>query len=89
MAKQKFITRTMKSTRVSILCVDTQTAETFNKIVLLSGTFKNEDEILKQAKKTIETGSIKAVDVAASQIEQGLYRMPEDVFLANAEKVEK
>lgn len=89
MAKQKYLTRTMKSTRASILCMDIETAEPMNKIVVLAGTFKNDNDILKNAKKIIENSRVKCVAVANAQTETALYRMTEDFFLANAEKVEK
>ena len=87
MAKQKYLTRTIKSTRASILCMDIETAEPMNKIVVLAGTFKNENDILKSAKKLIENDRIKCVAVANSQTETALYRMSEAFFLNNAEKV--
>lgn len=89
MAKQKFLTRTMKSTRASILCMDIETAEPMNETIVLAGTFKNENELLKTAKKHLENNRVKCVAVAASQVETALYKMSEDFFLANAEKVEK
>ena len=89
MAKQKYLTRTMKSTRASILCMDIETAEPMSKIVVLGGTFKNTADILKRAKKQIENDRVKAVAVADYQTESALYKMSEDFFLANAEKVEK
>lgn len=89
MAKTKYLTRTMKSTRASILCMDIETAEPLNKTVVLAGTFKTEAQILKEAKKLIEDDRIKAVSVSAVQTESGVYRMPEATFLSLAEKVEK
>lgn len=89
MAKQKFITRTLKTTRASILCMDTEMAEPLNKTVVLSGTFKNDEDILKQARKEIDKGAIKAVAVVTVNVEENIYRMPETYFIQNAEIVTK
>ena len=87
MAKQKYLTRTMKSTRASILCMDIETAEPMNETGVLAGKYNTDHDILKQAKKQIENDRVKCVAVANSQTETALYRMSEDFFLANAEKV--
>lgn len=79
----------MKCTRASILCLDTEVAEPLNETVVLAGTFKDENAILKAARPLIERGSVKAVSVAASQVEENLYRMTETYFIEHAEKIEK
>lgn len=89
MARKSYVTRTMKSTRASILCMDVELAEPVKNIVILAGKYKDADSILKSAKKLIETDRIKAVAVDTWQNEEALYRLSEDTFLAIAEKVEK
>lgn len=87
MAKRKFITRTIKSTKASILCMDVETAEPLNKIVVLGGTFKDEKSILKEARKQIETETVKCVSVVDVASETALYKMDEQKFIENAEKI--
>lgn len=64
-------------------------AEPLNRTVVLSGTFKNDEEILKEARKEIDKGAIKAVAVAAVNVEENTYRMSESYFIQNAEIVTK
>ena len=88
MARKAMVTRTITSTRATILCLNTESAEPFNETVLLSGTFKDNKSILKSAKPLIETSdaisAVKVVDVAT---EEKLYGMTEQDFLAHAHEL--
>ena len=88
MARKLYVTRTMKSTKASILCMDIEAAEPMNVTVVLPTIYKDAKAILKAAKPIVETDLVKAVAVVDWQTEYGMYRMPMETFLANAEKVE-
>lgn len=83
-----YVTRTMKSTRASILCMDIEMAEPLNVTVVLPKVFTDKKAILKAARPLVETEQIKAVSVADYEAEYAMYRMPIETFLATAEKVD-
>ena len=48
MAKERFITRTIKTTEVIVLGMDTVTCEPFNEAVTLAGTYDNTEKAQKK-----------------------------------------
>ena len=88
MARKIYVTRTMKSTRASILCMDIEQAEPMNVEVVLPTILKDEKDILKRARAVIDTDSVKAVAVVAFEPEYAMYKMPIETFLAHAEKTD-
>lgn len=85
MARERMVTRTIEATAVTVLCIDTETAEPCNRTVEISGA-KDEKAMLKSAKKLIETDIFKVVKVVNSETIKALYKMPEAQFIANATK---
>lgn len=81
MARERMITRTVVATEVNALCLDIETAEPFNKTVILSGTFKDKQAIEKVAKKAIDTDLEKCVAVVEYTEKETLYGMPEQQFI--------
>lgn len=88
MARKLYVSRTLKSTRASVLCMDIEEAEPMNIEVVLPMIYKDGKALLKAAKKCVENDRIKAVAIANFQTEYAMYRMPIETFLANAERVE-
>lgn len=88
MARERMVTRTIEAKVVTVLCIDTETAEPENRKVEISGNFKDEKSILKAIKKLIETEDFKVVKVVTTETIKALYKMPETEFIANATKVE-
>ena len=84
MARAPMVTRTIKTTNVTLMCVDTETAEVFNKDIVLPRTFDDDNAILKAAKKQHENDTTKVVAVVHSTTEETLYGMSEADFIANA-----
>lgn len=84
MAKQRMITRTALTTKATVLCLNTETAEPFNETVLLSGTYKDAKNILKDAKKLLDNDTISVCKVVNIEVEEKLYGMPEVEFLQYA-----
>lgn len=83
-SKPAMVTRTIESTKATILCLNVETGTPENKEVVLSGTFKDNEAILKSAKKVIETETLKAVHVNSATVETALYGMSEQEFIAVA-----
>lgn len=88
MARKLYVSRTLKSTRASILCMDIEQAEPMNISVVLPAIYKDAKAILKAARPVIETETVKAVSVADWQTEYAMYRMPVEKFIEVAERVE-
>lgn len=87
--RKPVVTRTLKSTEVNVLCLDIETAEPFNRTIILPRTYKNDEAMLKVAKAEIDTDKVKAVAIAASKVKLCKYGMSEAAFIANAEFTEE
>lgn len=81
MARERMVSRTVVATEVTALCLNIETAEPFNKTVILSGTFKDKQAIEKAAKKVIDTDLEKCVTVVEYTEKETLYGMPEQLFI--------
>lgn len=83
------VTRTIKSTKVTALCLDTQTAEPSNATFTVGGTFpddpKGNDRLLKKLKSAHETDTFKIVSIVDKQVEENLYGMTEEEFINGAQ----
>ena len=84
MAKKPVITRTIQTTEATVLCMDVQQGEPFNKDVTLPRTYKDNTAMLKAAAAIIDTDEVKAVHVVRSEVKETLYGLPEADSLANA-----
>lgn len=84
MARIPHVTRTIKATHATLMCVDTETAEVFNKDVVLPRTYEGVNDMLKAAKKVAETGTCKVVTVVAHSVTETLYGMTEADFIKYA-----
>lgn len=87
MAREKKVTRTIEATEVTVLCLDTISAEPSNETVTIGGGFKDEKSMLKAVKRLIETDTFKVVSVVSTTVKKSLYKMSEAKFIANAEEV--
>lgn len=84
MARTPMVTRTMQTTKVSVLCLDIEQGEPFNEVVTLPRTYKSEKDMMKAVSKIIDTDTVKAVHIAASKVEETLYGMSEQEFISYA-----
>lgn len=89
MARIPKITRTIKTTEVTILCLDTQTAEPSNQTFTLPRTYKDTDDMLKKAKAMYETSNYKLVDVVNFAVIEEKYEMDEIDFISKGKKVDR
>ena len=94
MARIPMVTRTITATKVNALCINIDTAEPFNKTLILSGTYKDEKAMLKAATSVIENETIeglleandrvKVVHIVESEEIETLYGMTEQEFIQRA-----
>ena len=88
MARQPQITRTIQSTKAKLMCLNISTGTPETKEINLARTYKNEQSILKEAKKKLDTDEIKVVHVTEYETQHKRYGMSEQCFIENAEELE-
>lgn len=84
MARKPMVTRTIKSTKAIVLCMDVVAEEPCNITVLLPRTYKDDKDLMKAVKAEVDSVEIKAVHVVSTEIETNLYGMSEADFIKNA-----
>lgn len=90
MAKVPMVTRTIKTTRAIVLCLDIDSGEPCNRSFTLPREQKNEKQILKAIVPMLkDEPNIKAVHVVETVVNEQLYGMPETEFLAHAAPITK
>lgn len=85
MARARKVTRTISSTKVIVMCADTQTAKVENYEVTVAGTFTDEKKLMKAVTKLVETETLKPVAVVSTEVIETLYGMCEQKFIELAE----
>ena len=85
--KAKMVTRTVKAKEVTVLCLNTVTAEPFNDTVTIFGNYKTKDKLMKAVSARLDTDEVKAVKIVAVNDINTLYGMTEDTFIANAHPI--
>lgn len=90
MAKVPMVTRTIKTTRAIVLCLDIDSGEPCNRAFTLPREQKNEKQILKAITPMLkDEPNIKPVHVVETIINEQLYGMTETDFLAHAAPINK
>lgn len=84
MARPRLVTRTVKETHVTVLCLNTQTGEPYNEEITICGSFENDEKLLKHVAKKYNSEIHKAVHIVDKEVTNTLYGMPEDEFVKNA-----
>lgn len=85
MARVRKVTRTFSSTKVTVMCVDTESAKVNNYEVTIAGTYKDEKKLMKAVTKVVETETLKPVSVVSTEVIETLYGMDEQKFIEMAE----
>lgn len=88
MARKPMVTRTIQSTKVVVLCLDTEKCEPYNDVVELSRTYKDDKTLLKKVAEVIDNDTHKAVKIVSSEVIDGVYGMTENDFLKHAKKLD-
>lgn len=82
--RKPMVTRTIISTQVTALCVNPQTAETFEQEFILTGKVAGEDKALKRVSKEYSTDDCTIVAIRSLKEVNELYGMDEADFIAGA-----
>lgn len=77
----KMITRTFRTQSVYVMTMDTTNNATDVKSTTLPRVYTDNDKLLKEAKKRIDTDTVKAVYIVGSEIKEELRGVDEDKFL--------
>lgn len=85
MARARKVTRTISSTKVIVMCVDTETAIVNNYEVEIAGVYSDEKKLMKAVTKVVETETLKPVSVVSTEVINTLYGMDEQKFIEMAE----
>ena len=82
--RKPMVTRTIISTKVTALCVNPQTAETFEQDFTLSGKIEDRAKVLKKVSKEYNSDDCTIVAVRELSPIEALYGMDEADFIAGA-----
>lgn len=80
------ITRTVTTTKATVLCVNTVAEETVTQVVEVSRTYTDDSKLLKAVKETLDA-TIIPVKVISTETVETLYGMTEQKFIELAEKL--
>lgn len=82
--RKPMVTRTIISTSVTALCVNPQTAETFEQEFILTGKIADKDKALKISSKLYNTDDCRLVAIRSLKEVNELYGMDEADFIKGA-----
>lgn len=88
MARQRMVTRTIKTKKVVALCLNTDTCEPSNEVFDVPCNIDGDEKIMKYLRK-FDTPTDKAVSIVSITEEEKLYGMPESQFIKLAQPIEK
>ena len=84
MARQPMVTRTIKTTKCKVLCLDLANEQPFTKEFILPRTYRDEKAMMKVVNTMVNDENIKAVHVQGFTNEETLYGMSEIEFIQAA-----
>lgn len=87
MARKPVVSRTITTTKVTVLCLDVEQKQPFEQTVTLPRTYRNDAQILKIVRDMLETETVKVAHIAGSVVENKLYGMPESKFIELADEM--
>ena len=85
MARKPMVTRTIVTTIATVLCLDLEKKEPFEKEVKIPRTYKDEKHMMKAVESAVNSDKVKAVHILSTRTEETLYGMTEQKFIENAE----
>lgn len=86
MARKPMVTRTVTTTKATVLCVNTVAEETVTQVIEVPRTYTDDSKLLKAVKDTLDA-TIIPVKVISTETIQTLYGMTEQQFIELAEKL--
>lgn len=85
--REPMVTRTIVTTKVVALGMDTETCEPGNKVFILPRTYKDDKAIMKELDKRTEDENFKCVKICSTEIIETLYGMTESDFIRVAKEL--
>lgn len=86
MARKPMVTRTVTTTKATVLCVDTVAEETVTQVVEVPRIYTDDSKLLKAVKETLDS-TIIPIKVISTETVETLYGMTEQNFIELAEKL--
>lgn len=88
MARQYPFTRTLTTQKVTALVFDKESAEAFNKTVTLPAPINDEKKLERAVDKLISKDNFKFIEIVDIAVEEQLYGITAEDFLAHAVKLD-
>ena len=85
MGRTPMVTRTITTTKCTVLCMNLEEGIPFEQEVTIPRTYPDTTKMLKQVAKMIDNECTKAVHIKSYEECETLYGMTEAEFIANAE----
>lgn len=83
--RKPMVTRTIKSTEAKVLCLNVITGESFEEVITVAGTFKDEKKLMDAVTAIVNNDEVKAVHIYSTEVKETLYGMSEQKFVETAE----
>lgn len=87
MARTPQVTRTIQTTTVKVLCMNTVTEQAETKEIIVPRTYESNDKLLKIVKKILDSDTLVAVHVVGVSVHAKRYGMPEARFIELADEL--
>lgn len=84
MAKEKLITRTIRTTKATVLFTNVKEKTTFEQDVTVADVYDDTDKLLKVVANVANTEDTRAVAILSSEVVETLYGMEENAFIKGA-----
>lgn len=84
MAKEKLITRTIRTTKATVLFTNVKEKTTFEQDVTVADVYDDADKLLKVVANVANTEDTRAVAILSSEVVETLYGMKENAFIKGA-----
>ena len=88
MARQPMVTRTIVSTKLTVLCMDLVNRQPIEKEIVLPRTYKDDITIMKVLSKQYDSDELKVTAILSKEVNKDIYGMTEQKFLEVAEKLD-
>ena len=86
--RERMVTRTINATVATVLCMDIVNASATTKEIEISGTYKNDSDLLKTLKKKYDTIDFVVVAIQKTETKEKLYGMTETDFMKYAKEMD-
>ena len=86
--RKPMVTRSIKGTKVTVMCVDTTDAHTFEKEYIVKNKYSSDEKLMNYIRKTYDTDTVKNITVTGKEEVVKLYGLPEEEFVAMAKELD-